>query len=82
MRAKGSRVSKGACSADARTIRQLLKRTSIGMQPEGIAGVFHGARPDREAVYLKQRKGFVKVAIQAGTGTLQYTTSHEAMPPD
>ena len=50
-------------------LRRVLKRTSIGMQPEGIAGVFHGARPDREAVFLKNRKGFIRLAIQAGTGT-------------
>lgn len=45
-----------------------MKRTSIGMQPEGIAGVFHGARPSREAIFLKKRKGFIRLAIQAGTG--------------
>lgn len=47
----------------------LLKRTSVGMQPEGIAGIFHGATPSREAVYLRHRKGFVRIAIKAGVGT-------------
>ncbi len=34
------------------------------------AGVLHGGRPGREAVYLKQRRGFIRVAIQTGTGVL------------
>ena len=58
---------RGLC-VDGHTLRRVLKRTSIGMQPEGIAGVFHGARPAREAVFLQQRKGFIRLAIQAGTG--------------
>lgn len=56
-----------AC-ADRETLAALLKRTSVGMQPEGIAGIFNGATPEREAVFLSQRKGFVRVAIQAGAG--------------
>jgi 2-acylglycerol O-acyltransferase 2 len=54
--------------ADEETLLALLKRTSVGMQPEGIAGIFEGASPSREAVFLTRRKGFVRVAIQAGTG--------------
>jgi 2-acylglycerol O-acyltransferase 2 len=50
---------------------RLLKRTSVGMQPEGIAGIFHGASPEREAVFLRQRKGFVRIAIKAGVGAPQ-----------
>ena len=56
-----------AC-ADRETLAALLKRTSVGMQPEGIAGIFNGATPEHEAVFLSQRKGFVRVAIQAGAG--------------
>ena len=39
--------------------------------PEGLAGIFEGAnRAAGERVYLRNRKGFVKVAIQAGTPIL------------
>lgn len=54
--------------ADKKTLAALLERTSVGMQPEGIAGIFHGATSSQEAVFLSQRKGFVRVAIQAGVG--------------
>lgn len=54
--------------ADAETLAALLQRTNVGMQPEGIAGIFCGATLEREAVFLSQRKGFVRVAIQAGAG--------------
>ncbi|KAK9908698.1 hypothetical protein WJX75_001591 [Coccomyxa subellipsoidea] len=60
----------GAHPADRETLAALLKRTSVGMQPEGIAGIFNGATPEREAVFLSQRKGFVRVAIQAGADIL------------
>lgn len=50
------------------------------MQPEGIAGVLHGGRPDREAVYLKQRKGFVRLAIRAGTGALPLEIYGHTLP--
>ena len=114
-----------ALCADAKTLKHMIKRYSLAIQPEGIAGgavtpmytltivhrccnlchghgvvtllpvsatlpanhmwsgvlliikctflsagVLHGGRPGREAVYLKQRKGFIRVAIQTGTGTL------------
>lgn len=47
---------------------RLLAKGSLGMLPEGIAGTFHGATPAREALYLSPRRGFVRLAIQAGTG--------------
>ncbi|BDA41498.1 hypothetical protein COCOBI_02-2790 [Coccomyxa sp. Obi] len=56
----------GAHPADKQTLAALLQRTSVGMQPEGIAGIFCGATPTNEAVFLSERKGFVRVAIQAG----------------
>ncbi|CAL8461777.1 g1308 [Coccomyxa elongata] len=55
----------GAHPADKHTLAALLQRTSVGMQPEGIAGIFCGATPNNEAVFLSERKGFVRVAIQA-----------------
>lgn len=29
----------------------------------------HGAKPEKEAIYLARRKGFVRLAIQTGAGT-------------
>jgi diacylglycerol O-acyltransferase 2, plant len=45
---------------------RLLRHSSVGVIVEGIAGVFHGACPEAERVYLSRRKGFVKAAMQAG----------------
>jgi hypothetical protein len=45
---------------------RLLRTSSVGVIVEGIAGVFQGACPESERVYLSRRKGFVKAAIQAG----------------
>jgi hypothetical protein len=47
----------------------LLKRESLGIIPEGVAGVTEGATPELERLYIMNRKGFVRVAIQAGAGT-------------
>ncbi len=46
-----------------------LKHASIGIIVEGIAGIYDGATIDQERVFLLQRKGFIKCAIQAGVGT-------------
>ncbi len=45
-----------------------LKHASIGIIVEGIAGIYDGATIDQERVFLEQRKGFIKCAIQAGIG--------------
>ncbi len=50
--------------ADATTFRNLLRRVSVGMQPEGLAGMTNGATPTREAIYISKRKGFIRIAIQ------------------
>lgn len=50
--------------ADAKTFRNLLRRVSVGMQPEGLAGMTNGATPEREAIYISRRKGFIRIAIQ------------------
>ena len=68
----------GLVFPDGPTLRRVLGRTSMGMQPEGIAGVFHGARPAREAVFLRKRHGFIRLAIQAGTGMLNPWLTHHA----
>lgn len=53
--------------ADRKVVMRLLKYSSVGLIPEGVAGIFQGANRDKEAIYIKDRQGFVKVAIQAGT---------------
>ena len=45
-----------------------LKHASMGIIVEGIAGIYDGATIDQERVFLEQRKGFIKCAIQAGVG--------------
>ena len=40
------------------------------MIPEGVAGIFEGATRDKERIYVKSRKGFIRVAIIAGTGLI------------
>lgn len=62
----------GCHSADAKTVRRLLKDRSVAICPEGLAGIFHGAsRGDGdERVFLAQRRGFVRLAIQSGTPLL------------
>ena len=45
-----------------------LKQHTCALLPEGIAGIFLGASVDRERIFIKSRKGFVKLAIQAGVG--------------
>lgn len=45
----------------------------------GIAGIFHGARPGRERVYLAKRKGFVRVAIEAGVDLVPVYHFHSSL---
>ena len=54
--------------ADKPVIMRTLKQASIGIIVEGIAGIYDGATIDQERVFLEQRKGFIKCAIQAGVG--------------
>jgi hypothetical protein len=54
--------------ADRKVLLRLLKWSSVGLIPEGVAGIFQGANRNREAIFVSDRHGFVKVAIQAGTG--------------
>lgn len=58
----------GGCHPAKRGVMlRILKKASLGCLPEGIAGVFHGATPEREQIYLLRRRGFVRIAIQSGT---------------
>ncbi len=56
-----------AC-ADKPVTMRLLKRASVGIIVEGVAGIFHGATLQHERIFLQQRKGFIKCAIQSGVG--------------
>jgi hypothetical protein len=49
---------------------RLLKNASVGIIVEGVAGIFQGATLQHERIFLKQRKGFIKCAIQSGVGEL------------
>lgn len=72
----------GCHPADGKTLARLLKKNSVAINPEGVAGIFHGSsRSDRqkkddpdlaktERVYLANRKGFVRHAIRAGAPLL------------
>ena len=66
------RFPPGCHRADASTVRRLLRDRSVAICPEGIAGTFHGAArgDDDETLFLASRRGFVRVAIQAGAPLL------------
>ena len=41
---------------------------SLSVIPEGIAGIFLAQDLQDEVIFLSKRKGFVRLAIQAGAG--------------
>jgi len=45
---------------------------SLSVIPEGIAGIFLQQDPSTEAIFLSKRKGFVRLAIQAGAGEQRF----------
>jgi 2-acylglycerol O-acyltransferase 2 len=56
----------GVHPADKQTMLKVLAHTSAGGLPEGIAGIFTGADRGIERLYFNRRKGYIKVAIEAG----------------
>ncbi|KAK9918066.1 hypothetical protein WJX75_000903 [Coccomyxa subellipsoidea] len=56
----------GCKPADKPVTMRLLKNASVGIIVEGVAGIFQGATLQHERIFLKQRKGFIKCAIQSG----------------
>lgn len=56
----------GCISATEEHIRDALKRETCIIVPDGIAGIFH-SDPLVEKLYIRKRRGFVKIAIQAGS---------------
>ncbi|CAL8465555.1 g5091 [Coccomyxa elongata] len=57
----------GCVPADYHVMKEQLQTTSIGLVPEGVAGIFLGARNGQERVYVRCRKGFIRLAMQTGT---------------
>jgi len=55
----------GCIPARKEEMRHHLKHNTVIVLPDGIAGAFHSQR-DEECVYVEQRKGFVKLAIEEG----------------
>ncbi|KIZ03443.1 hypothetical protein MNEG_4518 [Monoraphidium neglectum] len=56
----------GARPANHREFRRLLKRGSVGLVPGGIAEMFLSEAPKADVIKLLDRKGFVRVAVEAG----------------
>lgn len=58
------------CEAEYKLMLAHLREpgASLSVIPEGIAGIFLQQEPFTEAIFLSKRKGFVRLAIQAGAG--------------
>lgn len=65
----------GCGSASKKSLMRLLSANSVGLIPEGIAGIFANYKQEDSdkkrdkkicRVFLKTRKGFIKAAIEAG----------------
>lgn len=59
----------GGASATAASFRRLLTKGSVGLVPDGIAGMFL-SEDDCEVIKIKERKGFVRIAVEAGADIL------------
>lgn len=71
----------GCFPATHENVRSLVRGGSCVLLPDGIAGVFHSNR-HREEIYIRARKGFVRLAIQEGanlvpTYCLGHTQLHD-----
>jgi hypothetical protein len=55
----------GICDASAKTLKRTLARRSVVLYPGGIAELFL-CDHEQERLFVHKRKGFVKVALQAG----------------
>lgn len=56
----------GCISASKEVIRTHLRYNNVILLPDGIAGAFHSKR-EEECVYIKNRRGFVRLAIEEGS---------------
>jgi 2-acylglycerol O-acyltransferase 2 len=57
----------GCVSADRRTaLKHLKKPESIGICPDGVAGIFNSDH-DHEVLRILDRKGFIRLALVTGT---------------
>ena len=59
----------GVIPADAKTLAKQLKANSLVLYVGGMAELFKTS-PKRDAVYLKGRKGFIKIALRSGADVL------------
>eukprot|EP01127_Copromyxa_protea_P022546 TRINITY_DN8135_c0_g1_i3.p1 TRINITY_DN8135_c0_g1~~TRINITY_DN8135_c0_g1_i3.p1 ORF type:complete len:315 (-),score=55.70 TRINITY_DN8135_c0_g1_i3:25-969(-) len=59
----------GSRPATTKNIHKLIDQGSVGLLPGGIAEIFV-ATPKKEIIYLKKRKGFVRIALERGTDIL------------
>eukprot|EP00930_Biecheleria_cincta_P059312 TRINITY_DN45059_c0_g1_i1.p1 TRINITY_DN45059_c0_g1~~TRINITY_DN45059_c0_g1_i1.p1 ORF type:complete len:366 (+),score=56.35 TRINITY_DN45059_c0_g1_i1:65-1162(+) len=71
------------CTGIVSCARECAARTmqtrSIGLMPGGIAEIFE-LRSDREAAYLRRRKGFVKLALESGAALVPcYTLGNSSV---
>ena len=55
----------GCVNAGRKSLLKTLKHSSIGICPDGVAGIFTGRAQD-ETVYIAKRKGFVRIALKMG----------------
>uniref|UniRef100_A0A7S0WRW5 diacylglycerol O-acyltransferase n=1 Tax=Pyramimonas obovata TaxID=1411642 RepID=A0A7S0WRW5_9CHLO len=55
----------GTCDASPKTLKRTLKDRSVVLYPGGIAELFL-CDDKEERIFVKKRKGFVKVALQTG----------------
>ena len=56
----------GCVRANKPIMKERLTNNNVIVVPDGIAGTFHSHRK-KECVYIEQRKGFVKLAIEHGS---------------
>jgi 2-acylglycerol O-acyltransferase 2 len=59
-------VKMGCYQAGRQNMVNLLQRRSVGLIPEGIAGVFRGANRSREQLYWSPRLGVCRIALLTG----------------
>jgi len=59
-----------SCEVGAKSLsRELAAGNTIGLVPDGIAGIFR-CTTDDETIYLKNRKGLAKLALKTGTSII------------
>lgn len=57
-----------ACADRIEMLKLLGEGCCVGTAPEGLAGAFKCSRKDEEYVCLSRHKGYIRVALEAGSG--------------